>query len=217
MGLKTTIKKLIDLTPLYGPVQSWVEKKRQKKELEHWEKNGHPVPPPHGIKQQNLLFYAHKYNLKVLVETGTYLGEMIEAMSPHFDRIYSIELSEYLHAKAKRRFKNRNNIVLIHGDSGTELKNVMNTINQPTLFWLDGHYSAGVTAKGDKDTPIYEELGHVFRVPDMGHVIIIDDASRFGSDPAYPSLEEIKRFILSHKNNVSILEKDDSIIMTPNK
>lgn len=147
MGLKTTLKKLLDETPLYGPTQSWVEKKRQKQELLQWEKDGHPVPPPHAIKQQNLLFYAHKYNLKVLIETGTYLGEMIEAMSSHFDRIYSIELSEYLHAKARRRFKDKPNVKLIHGDSGTELKNVLATIRQPSLFWLDGHYSAGVTAR----------------------------------------------------------------------
>jgi len=216
MGLKTTMKKLLDQTPLYGPIQSRIEKKRQKKELAQWEKDGRPVPPPHAIKQQNLLFYGRKYNLKVLVETGTYLGEMIEAMSPHFDRVYSIELSEYLHAKARRRFKKKNNVELIRGDSGAELKTIMANVTQPTLFWLDGHYSAGVTAKGDKDTPIYEELEHIFQAPDIEHVIIIDDARCFGSDPAYPSLSELKTFILRHKKNVSILVKDDSIIVTPN-
>ena len=59
------------------------------------------------------------------------------------------------------------NVELLHGDSGTELGNVMNKINQPALFWLDGHYSAGVTAKGDKDTPIYEELVCILNAPDL--------------------------------------------------
>lgn len=216
MGLKTTMKKLLDQTPLYGPIQSWVEKKRQKKELAQWEHEGRPVPPPHLIKQQNLLYYAHKYNLKILVETGTYLGEMVEAMSPHFDRVYSIELSEYLHAKARRRFNKKTHVELLRGDSGRELKTVMAAVTHPTLFWLDGHYSAGATAKGDKDTPIYEELEHIFQAPDMGHVILIDDARCFGTDPAYPSLEELKRFIAARRENVSILVKDDSIIVTPN-
>ena len=215
MGLKKIVKKLIDHTPLYGRFQSRVEKKRQQQELEQWEREGRPVPPPHVIKQRNLLDAAVKYNVKVLVETGTYLGEMIEAMAPHFDCIYSIELSELLHAKAKRRFKNRDNIHLIHGESGKELKNLLAVLRQPAVFWLDGHYSAGITARGEKDTPIYEELEHIFNAKDLGHVIIIDDARCFGSDPGYPSLDEIKKFIKTHKAHANIEERYDSIIINP--
>lgn len=215
MGLKKTLKKIIDHTPLYGRFQSYVEKKRQTQELMQWERDGRPVPPPHVIKQKNLLDSATKYKVKVLVETGTYLGEMIEAMAPHFDCIYSIELSDFLHAKAKKRFRNRGNIHLIHGDSGKELKNLLAVLNQPAVFWLDGHYSAGVTAKGEKDTPIYEELEHIFNAKDLGHVIIIDDARCFGSDPAYPSLDDIKKFIRTHKEHANIVERYDSIIITP--
>lgn len=215
MGLKTTLKKLIDHTPLYGRFQSYVEKKRQAEELEQWEREGRPVPPPHVIKQKNLLDFAAKYKVKVLVETGTYLGEMIEAMSPHFERIYSIELSEVLHAKAQRRFKKRDYIHLIHGDSGKELKTLLRLLKQPAVFWLDGHYSAGITAKGEKDTPIYEELEHIFNARDLGHVIIIDDARCFGSDPGYPSRDDIKKFIKTHREHANIVERYDSIIITP--
>lgn len=215
MGLKKTLKKLVDYTPLYGRFQNREEKKRQKQELEQWEREGRPVPPPHVIKQKNLLDAATKYNVKVLVETGTYLGEMIEAMAPHFDRIYSIELSDLLHAKAKRRFKNRDNIYLIHGDSGKELKNLLAVLKQPAVFWLDGHYSAGITAKGEKDTPIYEELEHIFNAKDLGHVIIIDDARCFGPDPGYPSLDDVKKFIKIHRAHANIEERFDSIIITP--
>lgn len=215
MGLKKILKKIIDHTPLYGRFQSLVEKKRQKQELAQWEREGCPVPPPHVIKQKNLLESATKYNMKVLVETGTYLGEMIEAMAPHFDCIYSIELSDFLHAKARRRFKNRDNIHLIHGDSGKELKNLLAVLKQPAVFWLDGHYSAGITAKGEKDTPIYEELEHIFKAKDLGHVIIIDDARCFGSDPGYPSLDDIKKFIKTHKEHANIEERCDSIIIIP--
>lgn len=79
---------------------------------------------------------------------------MVEAMRGHFDRIYSIELSEALCWNAQKRFKDYNNIEIICGDSITELEKVIQHLDQPSLFWLDGHYSAGVTAKGVKNTPV---------------------------------------------------------------
>ena len=118
--------------------------------------------------------------MKVLVETGTYLGDMIQAMRPHFDQIYSIELSDALFEKARQRFESAKNVNLVHGDSGIQLPNVLKELKQPALFWLDGHYSEGFTAKGDKETPIYDELNWIVSVPERRHVIIIDDARCFG-------------------------------------
>lgn len=176
---------------------------------------GMPVPPPHIIKQKVLRSYAEEYSLKVLVESGTYYGEMVEAMKAIFIKIYSIELNEQLFDDAKKRFKSAKHIELIHGDSGKELKNVMKKINEPALFWLDGHYSSGVTARGEKDTPIYEELHCILNAKNLGHVIIIDDAREFGTNPAYPSLEELKQFIRSKNENVKIAVQNDSIRITP--
>jgi hypothetical protein len=174
-----------------------------------------PVPPSHIIKQRVLRRYAEEYSLKILVETGTHYGEMVDAMKNYFYRIYSIELSEQLFDNAKKRFKSAKNIELIHGDSGKELENIMKKLNQPALFWLDGHYSAGVTARGKKDTPICEELYCIHNAKNLGHIIIIDDARCFGTDPAYPSLVELEEFIRSKSPNVKIVVQDDSIRVTP--
>ena len=54
---------------------------------------------------------------------------------------------------------------MIQGDSGIELMNLAARIDQPSLFWLDGHYSAEETAKGDKETPVIEELQHILDGP----------------------------------------------------
>ncbi len=180
-----------------------------------WDKIGRPVPPPHIIKQRVLHDYACKYRLRVLVETGTYLGDMVEAMKNSFDHIYSIELSEKFYKEAQERFKGAKHIELIHGDSRKEIYKIMNKIGQPSIFWLDGHYSGGVTARAEKDTPIYEELRHILSAQDRGHVILIDDARYFGNDPAYPNIEELKEFIFSKKENVEILIQDDIIIIIP--
>ncbi len=201
--------------PIHRMTQSHAQWKQLRAELAEWERKGRPVPPPHIVKQQALRQYAARYNLHVLVETGTYNGDMVEAMRAVFDRIYSIELSKELYEKARSRFRGVAHIELMHGDSGSELKGIMSALCQPTLFWLDGHYSAGVTARGAKDTPIFEELNHILTSTDLGHVIIIDDARCFGTEPAYPSIKELCDYIKSHRSNVDIVIKDDSIRIIP--
>ncbi len=189
--------------------------RKEKKKIAEWEKAGKPVPPPNIIKQQAVEYYGKQFGLKVLVETGTYHGDMVDAMKNNFDTIYSIELSDELYERAKNRFKADSHIEIIHGDSGVEIKNVLDKIDQSTLFWLDGHYSAGETARGEKDTPICEELEHILAAPDRGHVIIIDDARCFGKDSNYPSIDELSKLILSKRPGVDILVKDDSMRVTP--
>ncbi len=214
--LKQLFKQINKKTPLYYPLRKWWVKIRHKKQLAEWERKGKSVPLPHIIKQRTLKTYAKRFGLKILVETGTLYGDMVEAMKQNFVRIYSIELSNELYEEVKERFKGEDHIELIHGDSGIELENVMNNINQPALFWLDGHYCGGVSARGRQDTSIYEELDHIFNAPDRGHVIIIDDARCFGTDSAYPSIEELNNFIRSKRpDTTDIVVRDDSIRITP--
>lgn len=91
----------------------------------------------------------------------------------------------------------------------------MSILDQPALFWLDGHYSGGETAQGEKDTPIYEELDRILDAPDRDHVIIIDDARCFGRDRDYPSIQELSDFVRSRRPNVDIAVQDDSIRIKP--
>ncbi|WP_022664372.1 hypothetical protein [Desulfospira joergensenii] len=210
------LKDIVRKSTLYLRYKEWKYKRREKKELINWEKKGRPAPPPHLIKQQALRHFAEKFKLEVLVETGTYFGDMVEAMRPYFTQIYSIELSRELFQKAMERFNNVKNVTIIHGDSGVELEKLTCVLKgKSVLFWLDGHYSAGVTARGDKDTPIYEELTHIFNA-DLGRcVILIDDARCFGDDPAYPSIEELSGFIKENSPAAEIEVKDDSIRIIP--
>jgi hypothetical protein len=212
--VKLELRQVIKKTPLYYPLRNWVVSRKQTADLAEWEGKGKPIPPPHMAKQRMLREYAKRYGLRVFVESGTYFGDMLEAMKADFDRIYSVELSRDLHEKAITRFQGINNIELIHGDSSIELERIMAKINQPALFWLDGHYSAGVTARGAKDTPIYEELRHILNASERGHVIIVDDARCFGTDPAYPSIEELSELI-KKRSNLDIRVQDDSIRITP--
>jgi|SRR6188768_3721936 len=185
-----------------------------KEQLTEWEKNGKPLPPPHIVKQMAIEQYRRKFNTEILVETGTYLGDMVEAQRDHFKKIYSIELSEKLFNKAKRRFKGQLHIKILHGDSGTVLNKLMIEIDKPCLFWLDGHYSEGMTAKGEKECPVPEELKAIFKNP-LPHIILIDDARLFNGTHDYPTIEQIGEIIRSNNRRYLVEIKDDIIRLTP--
>jgi hypothetical protein len=196
-------------------VNRWLEEQKVRKEIRRWEAKGQPCPPPHRIKQEALCSYRDQFNAKILVETGTFRGDMMHAMADHFDQLFSIELSEPLYQKAKERFRDRPKITILQGDSGRVLGDLIPKLNSTTLFWLDGHYSAGETAKGEKDTPIYEELAHILDDPRFQHVILVDDARLFGTDPSYPKLEELEAFVKKRRPNYSLYIKTDSIRIIP--
>jgi hypothetical protein len=103
------------------------------------------------------------------------------------------------------------------GNSSKVLPKIIKEIEEPCLFWLDAHYSEGITVKGDKETPIMEELNHIFSHSIKDHVILIDDARCFTGINDYPSIEELKHFVLNkfpkHRFNV----KDDIIRIYKNE
>lgn len=196
-------------------VRLFLRKRRQLQKVRQWEASGRPSPPPHLIKQDILRKYVKQFDCKTLVETGTYYGDMVHALLDSFDAIYSIELSVELHALACERFADLPKVHLIQGDSGTELTKLIPQLNQPALFWLDGHYSAGPTALGSKETPILDELKHLFSMSKAEHVILIDDAREFGSNPAYPTLDEVRNFIQSSNSRYEMSVDTDIIRVTP--
>jgi hypothetical protein len=183
-------------------------------QLAQWEKNGRPLPPPHIVKQMAIEEYRKKFHTEILVETGTYLGDMVEAQRDHFKKIYSIELSEKLFNKAQKRFKDQLHIKILHGDSGTVLNKLMTEIDKPALFWLDGHYSGGITAKGEKECPVPEELEKILK-NSLPHIILIDDARLFSGTHDYPTIEQIEEIIKFNNRQYFIEIKDDIIRLTP--
>ncbi|HWV47791.1 MAG TPA: hypothetical protein VN039_17475, partial [Nitrospira sp.] len=100
---------------------------------------------------------------------------------------------------------------ILHGNSASMLPLALASIKQSTLFWLDAHYSGGITACGDQHSPILLELEHIFRHPIRGHVIVIDDARLFGADSAYPTLEQLQLFIDAQSTPRKLEIIDDAI------
>ena len=188
---------------------------RDRKALRSWEKIGRSSPPPHIVKETLIKDYARTFNTRILVETGTYLGDMVYAMRKSFSRILSFELDQALYEQAHMRFAGDDHIEIIHGDSGQLLGDYLTSINEPCLFWLDGHYSGGITARGELETPVKSELDHVFAHPVSGHVILIDDARCFTGQNDYPTLEELQRYVNERTQGWQFSVEDDVIRIHP--
>jgi hypothetical protein len=184
---------------------------QERKELKEWKNRGCPVPPPHIIKIRTIQEYQLKYGYSILIETGTYMGDMVEAQRKRFKNVISIELGKDLFEKAKMRFKKNKNVILYKGDSGTVLPQILQDIKEPAIFWLDGHYSEGVTARGDKDCPILEELKAILETEKFNHVLLIDDARLFIGQSDYPTIEELNEFIKGENNSYELEIKNDII------
>ena len=200
---------------IYHAFKNKLKQKKAISRYNRWIKKNKPAPPPSFHKQSLILRYAKKYNIKSLVETGTYRGDMLQATKRYFDILYSIELSKKLYHNAKKRFLYDSNIKLIHGNSGEKIKEVLKVLKQPAIFWLDGHYSSGDTALGDKITPILDELNNIFNCNNYEHIILIDDARLFGVEKDYPSIEQLSIFIENNSKKYSIEIKNDCIRLIP--
>ena len=99
------------------------------------------LPPP-PIKRKILTSYLRSGDLKTVVETGTFEGDTLaELAADKTIQVTSIELADHYYRAAKRRFAGYQNVTLLHGDSGKLLPEVVDKLQAPALFWLDGQYS----------------------------------------------------------------------------
>lgn len=208
--MKNTLRKIINpIVP--KSIKTNLQKQKLQREYAAWKANDCPLPPPHLAKQKAIQSYQKKYNINTLVETGTYMGDMVAAQIPHFEKIISIELGVDLHKQAQQRFKNQDQVLLLQGDSGKVMPQVMDQIDETALFWLDGHYSAGKTAKGDKECPIFEEVDAIFDCAEHPHILLVDDARCFVGKGDYPTIDELTQYI-HHKNKKYKVEVKHDII-----
>jgi hypothetical protein len=170
-----------------------------------------PADWGYPVKHAAIVEHARRFGLDALFETGTYLGITVSAMLPHFSDIYSVELGADLYRKAQETFKGNPKVHLFWGDSGEVLGEVLPSLGKRLLFWLDAHWSMGITARGKVDTPILEELRTIFSFcPDCA--ILIDDAREFkGAPTPYPSLPDLRSYVLGMAPGWEFEAKDDIV------
>ena len=180
---------------------------RLDQDLRRWEKEQRP-PYPHLLKQRTVLNYGTASRARVLIETGTFYGNMLRACLGHFDRLISFEIEPHFFSRAKRVFRNHSKVILVNGDSGKLLPEILGVIKEPCVFWLDAHYSCGLTGKAELETPICRELETIFAHP-YHHTILIDDASEFNGTHDYPKISWVQE--AARRNGYSFSLSDNII------
>lgn len=208
--MKSHWRKLAALLPPF--LEKAVYRNYFFRQHKRWRAEGDGGAVSHYSKQKLIEKTAADHGLHTLIETGTYLGDMVFAMQDRFDTIISIELSERFYQKAVRRFKGFKQVTLLQGDSGLVLQQTVPQLSGAALFWLDGHYSGGLTAKGEKECPVYEELAAIL-ASSYPHVLLIDDARLFVGKNDYPTLEELTAFIHRYRPKATVHLENDAIIV----
>lgn len=198
----------------YTPLYETILPLTLRLELRRWHKHKKFPPTPQLIKHKVIREIAKKYSTKILVETGTYLGTMINANKSYFERIFTVELDKKLYKRAKKKFARFRHITVKQGDSAKVLPQILKEIKDPTLFWLDAHYSGGITSKGKLATPIFEEL-KIILTKSSSHVLLIDDALDFNGQNDYPDIKKLKGIIAKKNPNYKFLVKENIIYILP--
>lgn len=172
------------------------------KQFLEWKKRGYLGNSPQSVKQH--VFMRYGITGAPWVETGTYLGTTTAFLSNHFPLIYSIEPSLELYTKAVHRFEG-SNVMLYNGVSEDILPTLLPMLSGDINFWLDGHYSAGITFRGHKECPVEDELDAIHdNIDNFSKItILIDDVRCFlprSNDYSnYPSIDYLVDWARAHQ------------------
>src|SRR3954453_10548542 len=123
-------RRLLKRTPFYGVYKAL----GHHPDYWYWILRGRPTRSAHLLKQKTVREYGEKYGLRVLVETGTYYGEMVAAMRTRFDQIYSIEYVQELADRAAKKFARDRHVRIFCGDSRAVMPEILALLKGPALF-----------------------------------------------------------------------------------
>ena len=201
-------RKLLQRTPLYGVYKAL----GHYPDYWYWKLRGEPVRSPHLLKQRTVREYAEKFHLRILVETGTYYGEMVAAMKRRFDQIYSVEYDRQLAQRAIRKFSGHPHIRIMEGDSQQVVPELLKTISEPALFWLDAGYYGWAGLQGNQQR-LTSELEAILR-HQIKHVILMDDARGLNGQNGAPTVDQLKQQIESEFPGRKVEVKYDILRIT---
>lgn len=180
----------------------------------YWKLRGEPIRSPHLLKQRTVRDYAQRYGLQVLVETGTYYGEMVAAMKNRFAEIHSVEFDSQLARRAAKKFSRWPHIHILEGDSQKVVPELLKSLHQPALFWLDAGYYGWAGLQGDKQR-LTSEFESILAHSIPNHVILMDDARGLNGQNGAPTVPQLKQRIEAEFPGRNVEVKYDILRITP--
>jgi hypothetical protein len=204
------LRKLLQRTPFYGAYKAL----GQYPDYWYWQLRGRPVRSPHLVKQHTVREYAERYGLQVLIETGTYYGEMVAAMKGRFQEIHSVEFDSQLAQRAQKKFAGHRHIHIHEGDSQRVIPQLLQSLDRPALFWLDAGYYGWAGLQGDKQR-LTSELEAILAHRIQQHIILMDDARGLNGQNGSPTVEQLKQRIEAKFPGRVVEVKHDILRLTP--
>src|SRR5215470_15285010 len=87
------------------------------------------------------------------IETGTYRGRGTRLLADVFPRVTTIEVAPQLARAAAASLASLAHVDVVGGSSADVLPGLIDPV-QPTLYWLDGHWSGGETGGAGDECPV---------------------------------------------------------------
>lgn len=154
-----------------------METLRRRAALLEWQARRFAAPSPDFIKRAVLLRLSLPDS--TWVETGTYHGDTTALLASVAKHVVSLEPEPRLFAAAQQRFANTPNVELLGATSEDAFPELLPRLDGKVCFWLDGHFSGGLTFKGQNDTPILHELTAIeAQLPRWPQVLVLVDDLR---------------------------------------
>jgi hypothetical protein len=174
--------------------------------------------PPNDL----ILMLKECSEVNSFIETGTHLGNTAYWSSQKFGQVITLEYSTEMYQQATQKYGNVENIKFLQGDSRVLLQEIVSSLKQPSMFWLDAHWSGGQTYGEEDECPLLEEL-EIINASPYDHIILIDDARLFLSPPPAPhriehwsDISAVIDCLNLVKNRYTVII-EDVIISVPNK
>jgi hypothetical protein len=154
------------------------------------------------------------------VETGTYEGRSARVLGETFPEVVTIELSDEIAERARKNLVDAPHVRVVQGDSRERLRELVDP-DTPTLWFFDGHWSAGYTAGQGAACPVLQEIAALSTAGPLD-CVVIDDARLFAGppppphDPAqWPTLVEVLDALRSVRSSAHLTVFDDQIVAVP--
>lgn len=176
----------------------------------------HPGPP-HTL----VLELARRCDVRHFIECGTFLGNTALWAAGHFPRVTTVERSHTLYEQARDSHRNVRNLEFRLGDSRTVLGELVPTLTAPAMFWLDSHWSGGVTSGENDECPLLDEIRIINASPHT-HFVLIDDARLFLSPPPephrieqWPAIDTVMFELCARRDRYYTVVFEDVIVAVP--
>ena len=177
-----------------------------------------------GLDPRLLEALRRQLPLRLFFETGTFEAGTTTAIAPHFDRVWTVELSPVLCDHARQKLATFKHVEVIHGSSPDVLRARAASLGSSSvLYWLDAHWCGGPTSGIANECPLLDELAAIGTLND-GSVILIDDARYFiGPAPPphkadhWPGLLQIETALRRMSSQHGLWVINDVMICAPNR